>query len=63
VRHFPDLPFGEITIEGTSIVKHCKRKIFKNRISSTQKREKENRNTQKKKHPKKDPMFCGESGL
>ena len=22
-RHFPDLPFGEITIEGTSIVKHC----------------------------------------
>jgi hypothetical protein len=23
VRHFPDLPFGEITIEVTSIVKHC----------------------------------------
>ena len=23
VRHFPDLPFGEITIEGTSFVKHC----------------------------------------
>jgi hypothetical protein len=22
-RHFPDLPFGEITIEGTSIPKHC----------------------------------------
>ena len=22
-RHFPDLPCGEITIEGTSIVKHC----------------------------------------
>ena len=23
VRHFPDLPSGEITIEGTGIVKHC----------------------------------------
>ena len=23
VRHFPDLPRGEITIEGISIVKHC----------------------------------------
>ena len=23
VRHFPDLPGGEITIEGTSIGKHC----------------------------------------
>ena len=23
VSHFPDLPFGEITIEVTSIVKHC----------------------------------------
>jgi len=23
VRHFPDLPFGEITIEGTSVTKHC----------------------------------------
>ena len=23
VLHFPDLPCGEITIEGTSIVKHC----------------------------------------
>ena len=23
VRHFPDLPFGEITIEGTSSEKHC----------------------------------------
>jgi hypothetical protein len=23
VRHFPDLPGGEITIEGTSISKHC----------------------------------------
>ena len=22
-RHFPDLPFGEITIEGMSTVKHC----------------------------------------
>jgi hypothetical protein len=22
-RHFPDLPCGEITIEGTSILKHC----------------------------------------
>jgi hypothetical protein len=22
-HHFPDLPFGEITIEGTSSVKHC----------------------------------------
>jgi hypothetical protein len=22
-RHLPDLPSGEITIEGTSIVKHC----------------------------------------
>ena len=22
-RHFPDLPGGEITIEGTSTVKHC----------------------------------------
>ena len=22
-RHFPDLPGGEITIEGTSFVKHC----------------------------------------
>ena len=22
-RHFPDLPGGEITIEGISIVKHC----------------------------------------
>ena len=23
VRHFPDLPFGDITIEGIRIVKHC----------------------------------------
>ena len=23
VRHFPDLPCGEITIEGISFVKHC----------------------------------------
>ena len=23
VRHFPDLPSGEITIEGTRIEKHC----------------------------------------
>jgi len=23
VYHFPDLPGGEITIEGSSIVKHC----------------------------------------
>ena len=23
VHHFPDLPFGEITIEGTSTHKHC----------------------------------------
>jgi len=23
VRHFPNLPGGEITIEGTSIHKHC----------------------------------------
>ena len=22
-RHFPDLPFGDITIEGSSTVKHC----------------------------------------
>ena len=22
-RHFPDLPGGEITIEGSSMVKHC----------------------------------------
>ena len=22
-RHFPDLPFGEITIEGSSRLKHC----------------------------------------
>jgi len=23
VRHFPDLPFGEVTIEGLSPLKHC----------------------------------------
>jgi hypothetical protein len=52
VRHFPDLPSGEITIEGTSTTKHCttrkhnelekkeeKRALFKNRISAATEKE------------------------
>ena len=67
VCHFPDLPFGEITIEGTSIPKHCttqqQRKVQDKNGSEKKRREHCSKmesvlpqKEEKKEQPKKDPI-------
>ena len=70
VRHFPDLPFGEITIEGISFTKHCTTTTKKSpRIKMGWKKKKRREHCSKielvlpqkeegkQKQPKKDPIL------
>ena len=73
VRHFPDLPCGDITIEVTSITKHCttptakKSPTIKKKGIEKKKRGEQcsknrisaasERRKEKEKQPKKDPIL------